>query len=202
MKKRKFYLLTALVVSGVLAFASCAPIAATQEMAAQPEGNMEEIVQQNDTTDSGDDMDTKEFAGDAYNFKLTDTEGNTYMLSDLQGRKVYIKFWASWCSICLAGIEELKELDTEYKDSEDVLILTMAAPGASGEMNEAKFKEWFISQGYEFTTLLDNGGSVMRQYGIRGFPTSVFIDTEGNIALTRIGHVDNASIEAALSDLS
>lgn len=202
MKKSKLYLLTALVASGVLMFASCAPTAATGDTAAQPEGNMEERSQSPDDMTGSEDNMEKEFTGDAYNFSLTDTQGNSYMLSDLQGKKVYIKFWASWCSICLAGIEELKELDTAYKDNDDVLVLTMVAPGASGEMGTDKFKDWFSSQEYEFTALLDGGGVVMRKYGIRGFPTSVFIDTEGNVALTKIGHVDNAAIEDTLSGMS
>ncbi len=30
------------------------------------------------------------------------TDGKTYHLSDYKGKKVYLNFWASWCSICLA----------------------------------------------------------------------------------------------------
>ena len=199
--KKKIYLLTALVASGVLAFASCAPAAAPRDTA-PPDGYMEERSQSPDDMTGSEDNMEKEFTGDAYNFSLTDTQGNEYMLSDLTGKKVYIKFWASWCSICLAGIEELKELDEAYKDNDDVLVLTMVAPGASGEMGTDKFKDWFASQEYEFTALLDSGGVVMRKYGIRGFPTSVFIDTEGNVADTRIGHVDNATIVSTLEDMS
>lgn len=46
----------------------------------------------------------------APNFELMDLEGNTLALKDLKGEKVYIKFWASWCPICLSGLEELDTL--------------------------------------------------------------------------------------------
>ena len=176
MKKKKIFALTALILVGVLAFTSCSSSSGSNESG----GNMEK----------------------AYDFELSDIEGNTYKLSDLSGQKVYIKFWASWCSICLAGLDEFKELDAQYKDSEDVLILTMVSPGTSGEMSEEKFKEWYDSQGFEFVTLLDNGGDVMREYGIRGFPTSVIIDTEGNLAASQVGHVTNEAIESTLSKIS
>ena len=203
MKKRVISYL-ALAMVGVLAFASCAvPPASASDMAADKPAAEEMKNDESGAVMADDTMkDEKEFMGDAYNFELTDIKGDTYKLSDLQGKKVYIKFWASWCSICLAGIEELKELDEMYKDDSDVIVLTIVAPGASGEMQTDKFKEWFTKQEYEFLTLLDEGGPVMRQYGIRGFPTSVFIDTNGDVARTAIGHVDNESIELTLSSMS
>jgi peroxiredoxin len=176
MKRNKIFVLTALVLVGIFAFTSCSSPSEAYE--------------------SEDNMDK------AYDFELTDIEGDTYKLSDLSGQKVYIKFWASWCSICLAGLDEFKELDTQYKDSEDVLILTVVAPGTSGEMSEEKFKEWYDSQGFEFVTLLDNGGAVTREYGVRGFPTSVIIDTEGNLAASQVGHVTNEAIDSTLSKIS
>ncbi len=38
---------------------------------------------------------------------------------------MYIKFWATWCPSCLGGLEDFKELSNQYKDSEDVAILSM-----------------------------------------------------------------------------
>ncbi len=183
MKKTKILSITALLLVGVLAFASCAP--------ANTDGKTEDNME----TTSG-------FTGDAFNFELEDTKGDTYTLSDFAGKKVYIKFWASWCSICLAGIEKLEEMDAEYKNNDDIIILTMVSPDANGEMSADKFKQWFSSQGYEFTVLLDEGGSTMDEYGIRGFPTSVFIDTNGNVAETKIGHFQNQTLNEIIANMS
>ena len=52
----------------------------------------------------------------ASDFSLKDTKGNSFTLSSQQGKKVYIKFWASWCPICLSGLEELNELAKNNND--------------------------------------------------------------------------------------
>ena len=211
MKRNKIFIVIALVLVGLFAFAACTP-----KTTAQSEATKDEMSQQETATDATiekeeemmeeaekeDTMDnSKEFMGDAYNFDLMDIEGNTYKLSDLQGKKVYIKFWASWCSICLAGISEFEELYAEHVEDDDVVILTIASPGASGEVSLDKFKSWFTTEGYAFKVLMDEDGPVQREYGIRGFPTSVFIDTTGNVYETKIGHVDNEAINSILSDM-
>ncbi len=39
-------------------------------------------------------------------------------LSDYKGKKIYLKFWASWCSICLAN----SDTDEIAKDAGDNIV--------------------------------------------------------------------------------
>ena len=41
----------------------------------------------------------------APDFEMEDLKGNTVNLSDFAGEKVYLKYWASRCPICLGGLE-------------------------------------------------------------------------------------------------
>lgn len=125
-------------------------------------------------------------------FELTDLKGDTIKLSDLKGEKVYVKYWASWCSICLAGLEEIDELSASEKDFK---VLTIAAPGYNGEMDTEEFKTWF--KGLEtknMTVLLDTDGKYAQEFSIRAYPTSVYIDSQGNIDKLLPGHADNQTI--------
>ncbi|MCK5129544.1 MAG: TlpA family protein disulfide reductase [Clostridiales bacterium] len=209
MKKKNILSIAILIVVFVLVFSACTPAEKKAiEKIIEPTQKADETKydtkddMKNDTKDDTiNSEETMEFMGDAFNFELMDLDGNTHKVSDYTGKKVYVKFWASWCSICLAGMSEFSELDQAYADDEDVVILTMVAPKSSGEMPSDKFEEWFRGQGLDFAVLLDEGGSAMREYGIRGFPTSVFIDSNGDIFEAKVGHVSNDVVNDVLSQM-
>lgn len=81
----------------------------------------------NNTTSSKHPLVGKE----ASDFELKDMKGNTVKLSDYRGKKVYLKFWATWCGPCRQSMPELNKL-VEEKDR-DFEILTVMAPGMQGE---------------------------------------------------------------------
>lgn len=126
-------------------------------------------------------------------FSLMDLEGNTVSLADLKGGKVYLKFWASWCPICLSGLDEIDILAAEMNDFK---VLTVVAPGYNGEQNEEEFKEWFKTRGTEnITVLLDEDGNVTKSYNVRGYPTSVFIGSDGVLVQALPGHISSEQIK-------
>jgi len=126
-------------------------------------------------------------------FDLMDVAGNTHSLSDYAGKKVYIKFWASWCSICLSGLEEINTLAAEDKD---FVVLTIVSPDFNNEKKSDAFIKWFkgVENVSAIPVLLDEGGSIAKQYQVRGYPTSVFINADGELIKTQPGHFSNEQI--------
>lgn len=126
-------------------------------------------------------------------FDLVDLEGNSHKLSDYEGQKVYIKFWASWCSICMAGMGELNELAGEEND---FAVLSIVSPSSNAEKNSESFTKWF--QGVQNTenvqVLLDEGGPVFEDYGVLAYPTSVYIGSDGVLVKSSPGHFSNEQI--------
>ena len=135
----------------------------------------------------------------APNFTLMDTEGNTHSLEEYKGQKVYLKFWASWCPICLAGLEELDQLAGE---AEDFAVLTIVSPDYNGEKSKEDFVQWFNSLDTKnITVLLDVDGEITREYGVRGYPTSSFVGSDGVLVLSVPGHKSNEEISEIFHDI-
>lgn len=157
-----------------------------------------EMSDQKEMTDDKmvEKMDMMQMEEDA----LTDMEGNTVYLSSLQGKKVYAKFWASWCSICLAGLEDLDKLSSEDKDFE---VVTIVAPKERGEKSKEEFMEWFQTLGYKnIKVLFDEDGSVLRKYGVVAYPTSLYINADGSNTEVKVGHYANDLIKDAMATLN
>ena len=133
-----------------------------------------------------------------YTFKTLD--GKDVSLADYKGKKIYLKFWASWCPICLAGLADINQLaDTPPKDA---VVLTVVAPGVNREKNLDDFKEWF--SGLEYKTLpvlVDNNGQFLKKLGVVGYPSSAFIDANGKVVRVQPGHVTNEDIVKTLETL-
>ena len=165
--KKLFIILIALVVALAAGFAIAASVSETQAQTPAPD------------------------------LTFTDFDGNAVSLSDFAGTPVYIKFWASWCSVCLST---LQETDTLAGEDNDFAVITVVAPGLDGEKNAESFQTWYNKLGYENTTVLfDTGGAAMKQLGVRAFPTSVFIGADGALLGTQIGAMANDAVRAVFA---
>ncbi len=149
-------------------------------------------------TPYGDDViliDTDDLAP---KFVLEDLDGNPVSLEDI-GQKVYVKYWTSWCSICLAGLEELDSLsatETEFR------VISIVNPNYKGEMSPEKFKEWYASLPYEnITVLLDEDGVWAKEFDVIGYPSSYFISRFGELEETIVGHTSNKELSKIMKRL-
>ena len=137
---------------------------------------------------------------DASDFELKDMKGNTVKLSDYKGKKVYLKFWATWCGPCRQSMPELEKL---VKDTDrDFEILTIMAPGLQGEKTEEEFVKWFDQQDYKSVPVLYNqDGSAFADYQVRSIPTEVFIDSRGKIGHVQLGAISNEDAKKIIKEL-
>ncbi len=168
--------------------------------ACQPMGN-----KQADATKSSTETvskDKKETSGSKKvveaSFKTFD--GKTVNLSDYKGKKVYIKVWASWCPTCLAGLPEVDSLAANH--SEDTVVLSVVAPGVNREKKAEDFKEWFSGLDYKnLPVLMAETPDFFKQVGVIGYPTSVFINANGELVQAHPGHLANEDIQKQLDKM-
>ena len=113
-------------------------------------------------------------------FVLPTLEGSEITLSDLRGRFVVINFWATSCPPCIAEMAYFEAAAKEYPDKLTILAVNIRE-------SEVKVSKFFGDNERTFTVLLDLTGEVASAYGIRYTPTTLFIDTEGNVPYAKIG---------------
>ena len=82
--------------------------------------------------------------------QLKDLNLQPIALNQYQGKPLYIKMWASWCSICLATLEETDALSGQQ--SQDFAVITVVSPNHLHEKSTQKFVQWF--KGLEYKNLL------------------------------------------------
>ena len=137
---------------------------------------------------------------DAPDFTLQSMDGKEVKLSDFKGKKVYLKFWASWCGPCKKSMPELMELAA--KPDRDFEILSVIAPGIQGEKTVEQFPQWFQDQGYkDIPVLYDTKATTFQAYQIRSIPTEYLIDSQGKIGKIQFGAISNADAEAAFKEM-
>lgn len=118
----------------------------------------------------------------APDFTLSDQYGREHTLSAYKGKTVFLNFWATWCPPCRAEMPEIEELYNEYgKNSRDVVILGIAAPGLGREGNREQIVDFLNENGYTYPVVMDTTGEMFFKYSISAFPTTFMIDKAGNV---------------------
>lgn len=67
-----------------------------------------------------------------------------------------------------------------------IQVITVSIDG----IGEAAVKPVFAKNGYTMPALIDANMGVARDFGVRGVPSTVIIDTKGMIRVRTTGHVD------------
>lgn len=120
-------------------------------------------------------------------------------LSELQGKVVYVDFWASWCLPCLRSLPQINGLYEQYRDQGfEVVAITIDDPVEDA----TEFLE-DLEVPLAYSVVLDATADVMDQYRVVGMPTSFLIDREGVIRKVHKGfrEGDTELLEQALIPL-
>ena len=148
-----------------------------------------------------DDKSTVKNSGEKLGeFSLKDINGKNVTSSNIKGKKVYMKFWASWCPACLSSLAETDKLSKENKDFD---VVTVVAPNYSNEKSALEFVSWFKGLKHKNTKVWmdEDGKSLVEKIGVRGYPTSLFIGSDGVVVKKHVGHIDSAKIKEIMSEI-
>jgi len=106
-------------------------------------------------------------------FKLTTVDGKMISSESLKGKYVVINFWGTWCGPCKSELGEVQKFYEKYKDNPNVAFLTIDAKDTTEEV-----KKFMAAKKYTYPVLME--GDYLNKVTVNGFPTTWFIDRNGN----------------------
>ncbi|OGT71833.1 MAG: hypothetical protein A3H44_06735 [Gammaproteobacteria bacterium RIFCSPLOWO2_02_FULL_57_10] len=102
-------------------------------------------------------------------------------LAALQGKTVYVDFWASWCAPCLRSLPQINELYAEYKERGfEVIAINVDDPIEDG-------RDFLLDTPLDYLIAADTDNAVLTEYGVIGMPTSFLIDPQGVVRMVHMG---------------
>ena len=125
----------------------------------------------------------------APDFTLKSQKGDNLKLSELRGKVILINFWASWCGPCRQEMPILDELYKHYR-SLDFTIL-----GVNVEQDSDNAKSLLKDVSVSFPVLFDNENKVSKLYDVKGMPSTVLVDRDGNIRYVHMGYQPGTEAE-------
>ena len=115
-----------------------------------------------------------------------DFSGNEINLNQYNGKLVIINFWATWCAPCK---KEMPSLDKLYQTNNfknlQVFAVNMEQP------NTLKTKKFFTDLNIKkLEIFFDNNLNFVKEFKLRGVPTTVLINKKGEEFARIIGEVN------------
>ena len=136
-----------------------------------------DVFEAPETTDSDGGEEVEREPTAAPDFTVLNEEGEEVKLSDYFGKPIVLNFWATWCYYCK---EEMPDFDKAYKEHPEVQFLMVNATDGVRETIDIA-KKYIEDQGYEFPVVYDTMQEAVYAYYITGYPTTWFIDKDGNL---------------------
>jgi cytochrome c biogenesis protein CcmG/thiol:disulfide interchange protein DsbE len=127
----------------------------------------------------------------APDFTLPTIDGQQVSLREYRGKVVFLNFWATWCIPCREEMPALERLHQTYHQSQDLVVISIDYKESAEQV-----KAFFQQHGLSFPALLDQSGSVSREYLVTGMPTTYLIGRDGMLLARGIGGRDWTRAEA------
>jgi thiol-disulfide isomerase/thioredoxin len=129
----------------------------------------------------------------APDFELQTQQGKVN-LQQFRGQVLYLDFWASWCAPCKQSFPWLNQMQAKYKGQGLQII------GINVDKNTNDAMAFLQKTPAHFTIAFDPQGLSPAAYQIKGMPSSVLIDRDGQLLWKHAGFRldDQAQLEQAL----
>ena len=120
------------------------------------------------------------------NIIFTNVDDKSINLKEFSNKLVIINFWATWCAPCREEMPSLDKLQGK-KEFDNLKILTINVGQESVHKSLNFFKELKIKN---LELYFDNSISLAKTFSLRGLPTSILINKNGEEFARIVGSID------------
>tara|TARA_Y100000768_G_C23645300_1_gene526021 strand:- start:96 stop:605 length:510 start_codon:yes stop_codon:yes gene_type:complete len=115
-----------------------------------------------------------------------DAKSNKLNLSDFRGNLIILNFWATWCAPCKEEMPSLDLLQVN-ENLDNLLIFPINVGQDSKEKSEKFFENLKIRN---LNIYFDSQITLAKKFGLRGIPTSIFFNKNGEEFARIVGSID------------
>jgi cytochrome c biogenesis protein CcmG, thiol:disulfide interchange protein DsbE len=102
-------------------------------------------------------------------------------LEGLEGKTLFVDFWASWCAPCILSLPQYNEMYHKYKDQGlEIVAINVDNPIEDG-------LDFLLDTPLDFLIPQDPEGDAAELFGVIGMPSSYLISPDGTVELVHMG---------------
>ena len=145
--------------------------------------------EQEQEQEQGSDNGFKAFK--AVDFYVYDGEGKRVYLSDFEGKRVIVNFWATWCEPCQMEFPAFEAIYEQYGDEAVFLMINQT----DGELDTVESVKAFVEKNeLDFPVYFDSDLIATRTYGIYAVPLTFVVDEAGMIVDAHSGPISEEGL--------
>ena len=134
------------------------------------------------------------------NFRFTDQEGEMVDFEKAsKGKPAVVNIWATWCNPCRQEMPEFQKVWEDFQ--EDVNFYLVNALDSKPTETKEKVEQFLEELNFKMPIYYDYHLKTMAVANAVFFPTTLFIDAEGQVVHYQFGQMDQAAIEEQLQQL-
>jgi thiol-disulfide isomerase/thioredoxin len=114
-------------------------------------------------------------------FRLADINGVVFDSHDLRGKIVFLNFWTTWCTTCVAEMPAMEKLHQKLKNEDFVMVAINIKESLT------QVKNFVSNNNLTFTTLLDLDGETTKSFNVFATPTTFIYGKSGQLLDAVIG---------------
>lgn len=112
-------------------------------------------------------------------------------LNSFKGKPLIVNFWATWCSVCVKKMGTLNRFAEKFQAKGGQIVAISQDRGGIPVV-----ESYFQRNGYNNLAIyLEPSGALGQALNVQGYPTTIFVDAQGNEIGRVAGGIDWESSE-------